>query len=109
MALYSIERVRLTDSSSGGFINDTKDVEAGDGTSILGGLSLVVVEVRWHGNDSLLNLLTQLGFGDLFHLLEREQNARSMNKTPGRTFVKTMEEISWGENFLVSPMYSTWT
>jgi hypothetical protein len=31
-------------------------------------LSLVVVEVGGHGDDGLLNLLAELGLGDLFHL-----------------------------------------
>jgi hypothetical protein len=39
--------------SSGGLVNDTEDVEAGNGTSILGGLTLVVVEVGGDGDNSL--------------------------------------------------------
>ena len=35
---------------------------------ILGSLTLVVVEVGGHGDDSLLNLLAELDLSDLFHL-----------------------------------------
>jgi hypothetical protein len=37
------------DSGSGGLVDDTEDVKASNGTSILGGLTLVIVEV---GGDS---------------------------------------------------------
>jgi len=55
---------------SGRLVDDTEDVEASDGTSILGGLTLVVVEVGGDGDDSLLNLLADLDLGNLLHLEE---------------------------------------
>lgn len=33
------------DGGSGGFVDDTEDLETGDGTGILGGLTLSVIEV----------------------------------------------------------------
>ena len=59
------------DGSSSGLVDDTEDVEASDGTGILGSLTLVVVEVGRDGNDSLLNLLAELGLGNLLHLHKR--------------------------------------
>lgn len=56
--------------SSSGLVDDTEDVEAGNGTGILGGLALVVVEVGGHGDDGLLDLLAELGLRDLLHLNE---------------------------------------
>jgi hypothetical protein len=58
------------DGSGSGLVDDTEDVETGNGTSILGGLTLVVVEVGRDGNDSLLNALAKLGLGNLLHLDE---------------------------------------
>jgi len=40
------------DSSGGGLVDDTGDVETSDGASVLGGLSLGVVEVSWDSDDS---------------------------------------------------------
>lgn len=53
---------------SGRLVDDTKDIQASDGTGVLGGLALVVVEVGRDSDDGLLDLLAELGLGDLFHL-----------------------------------------
>jgi hypothetical protein len=66
VGLASTETV--SDSSGGGLVDDTEDVEASDGTGVLGGLPLVVVEVGGDGDDGLLNLLGKLGLGNLLHL-----------------------------------------
>lgn len=57
------------DSGGGGLVDDTEDVKTSDGTSVLGGLPLVVVEVGGDGDDGLLDLLGELGLGNLLHLL----------------------------------------
>ena len=57
------------DSGGGRLVDDTENVETGNGTGVLGGLTLVVVEVGGDGDDSLLNLLTELGLSNLLHLL----------------------------------------
>lgn len=57
------------DGSSSGLVDDTEDVEAGNGTSILGGLTLVVVEVGGDCDDGLLDLLAELDLSNLLHLL----------------------------------------
>lgn len=56
------------DGSSSGLVDDTENVETSDSTGILGGLTLVVVEVCGNGDDGLLNLLAELDLGDLLHL-----------------------------------------
>lgn len=56
--------------SGSGLVDDTENVEASNGTSVLGGLPLVVVEVGGDGDDGLLDLLAELGLGDLLHLDE---------------------------------------
>ena len=72
---------------SGWLVNDTKDLKTSDGTSILGGKTLRVVEVGGNPTgdgrymafieieicsryDSLLDSLAELGFRDLLHLNE---------------------------------------
>ena len=57
------------DSGGGRLVDDTENVEASNGTGVLGGLTLVVVEVGGDGDDGLLDLLAELGLSDLLHLL----------------------------------------
>jgi hypothetical protein len=56
------------DSGGGGLVDDTENVETGNGTSILSGLTLVVVEVGGDGDDGLLDLHAELGLSNLLHL-----------------------------------------
>jgi len=51
-------------------VDDSENVETGDQTSILGGLSLGVVEVGWDGDDGFGNCSTEVGLGGLLHLDE---------------------------------------
>jgi len=55
--------------SSSGLVDDTENVETSDRTGILGGLSLVVVEVGWDCDDGLCDLLAELRLCDLLHLV----------------------------------------
>jgi hypothetical protein len=57
------------DSGGGRLVDDTENVETGNGTGVLGGLTLVVVEVGGDGDDGLLDLLAELGLSNLLHLL----------------------------------------
>lgn len=95
-------------------VDDTEDVETGNGAGVLGGLTLVVVEVGRDGDDGLLNLLAELGLGNLLHLRSVVSIAARDPSHKGRIFrmltlPRTMAEISWGEKVLVSLRYSTWT
>ncbi|GBE60908.1 NAD-specific glutamate dehydrogenase [Babesia ovata] len=54
----------------GGLVDDTHDVETGDGTSVLGGLTLGVVEVGGHGDDGVLDGLAEVELSNLLHLDE---------------------------------------
>ena len=58
----------IGNGSSSGLVDDTENVEAGNGTSVLGGLTLVVVEVSWDSDDGLGDLLAELDLSDLLHL-----------------------------------------
>ena len=73
------------DGGSGRLVDDTENVEAGNGTSVLGSLSLVVVEVGWDCDNGLLDLLAELGLSDLLHL----------QKDHGR-------DLLWGESLGLS-------
>ncbi len=56
----------------GRLVDDAQDFEAGDLAGVLGGLTLRVVEVGRHRDDGLLDLLPEIGFRGLLHLLKRE-------------------------------------
>ena len=56
------------DSGGGRLVDDTENVETSNGTGVLGGLTLVVVEVGGDGDDGLLDLLAELGLSNLLHL-----------------------------------------
>ncbi|CAF3485171.1 unnamed protein product [Fusarium graminearum] len=63
-----------TVGKSGGsrLVDDTEDVEAGNLTSVLGALSLRVVEVGGDGDDGVLDRLREVRLGGLLHLVEDE-------------------------------------
>jgi hypothetical protein len=114
----------IGDSGGGGFIDDTEDIETGDRTSVFGGLTFykqsdsepswvwllrtVIVEVGRNSDDSLLNLLAELGLSDFFHLREVQHVSGKWSKS-FLTLIKTMDDTSCGENCLVSFKYSTCT
>lgn len=59
-------------SGSSGLVNNTEDVQTGNLTSVLGGLTLRVVEVSGNGNDGILNGFAEVGLSSLLHLVEDE-------------------------------------
>jgi len=58
--------------SSSGLVNDTEDVHANNLTSILGGLSLGVIEVGRDGNNGVLDGLAKVSLSGLLHLVKDE-------------------------------------
>jgi hypothetical protein len=57
-------------TSSSRLVDDTENIHARDGTSILGSLTLRIVEVSGDSDDSLLDGLSELGFSNFLHLDE---------------------------------------
>jgi len=59
-----------TVSNSGGsrLVDDTLDVEASDGSSILGSLSLTIIEIGWDSDDSTGDGLSEISLSDFLHL-----------------------------------------
>jgi len=55
------------DGSSSRFVNDTEDLETGDGTGILGSLTLGVVKVGRDGNHGMGDLLAKVSLSGLLH------------------------------------------
>ena len=75
---------------------------------LFSGLSLIVIEVGGDCDNGLCDLLAELCLCNLLHLFAEI----SVDRFPAvcvLTFISTMEDISWGENVLVSPRYSTCT
>merc|ERR1712188_47264 len=60
----------ICDGCGGRLVNDTQDVQPSDGTSVLGCLTLGVVEVGRHSDDNILDVLADEGLGGLLHLDE---------------------------------------
>jgi len=60
----------VSDSGSGGLVDDSLDVETSDGTGILGGLSLGVIEVSGDSDNSVVAGLSEVSLGDFLHLDE---------------------------------------
>jgi len=64
----SIETVG--NSGSGWLVNDSKNVKSRDGSGILGGLSLGVIEISWDSDDCRFDGLSEVSFSDFLHLGE---------------------------------------
>ena len=45
----------VSDGGGGGLVDDTQHVHTGDGTGVLGGLTLGIVEVRWNCDNGILH------------------------------------------------------
>ena len=60
----------VSNGGSGGLVDDSLDVHSSDGSSILGGLSLGIVEVSGDSDNSVGNFLAEVGLSDFLHLDE---------------------------------------
>ena len=60
----------VSNGSGGWLVDDSLDVETGDGTGILGSLSLGVIEISGDGNNSVLDGLSEVSLSDFLHLEE---------------------------------------
>lgn len=58
----------IGDSSSRGLVDDAEHVQAGDETSILGGLTLRIIEVCGHCDNGVVDGATEISLGGLAHL-----------------------------------------
>ena len=92
-----------------GLVDDAKDVETSNRAGIFRGLSLVIVEVGWDGDDGFRDFLAKLHLSDLLHLPKCQPDRVVGVRYKARTLPKTIAEISCGENVLFSPRYSTST
>ena len=60
----------VSQGSSCRLVDDTLDVQTGNAACVLGGLTLAVVEVGRHGDDSFCDLFSEIGFSRFLHLAE---------------------------------------
>mmetsp|Transcript_13399 Transcript_13399/g.16553 ORF Transcript_13399/g.16553 Transcript_13399/m.16553 type:complete len:285 (-) Transcript_13399:103-957(-) len=60
----------IGDGCSRGLVDDTKHIHASNGASVLGGLTLRIVEVGRNGHDGMFHFLAQVVFSGLLHLGE---------------------------------------
>ena len=60
----------VSQRSSGRLVDDTLDIQAGNGACVLGGLTLAVVEVSRYGDDGFGDFFTQIPFRIALHLFQ---------------------------------------
>mmetsp|Transcript_48717 Transcript_48717/g.91272 ORF Transcript_48717/g.91272 Transcript_48717/m.91272 type:complete len:527 (-) Transcript_48717:171-1751(-) len=66
--LLSLLVQTVGNGSRSGFVDDSQHIHAGNGSGILCGLTLRIVEVRRNGDHRMLHLLAQVVLGCLLHL-----------------------------------------
>ena len=96
----------ICNSSGSGFVDDTKDVKTGDGTSVLGCLTLGVVEISRDSDDSVSDSVAQIRLGSLLHLEEDHGGNffRGLSRQSEGGLISSCKALT---NSLVSPRYST--
>jgi len=69
---------------SGGFVDDTEDVQAGDSAGVFSGLSLGIVEIGGDGDHGVFDGLGEVSFGGFFHL--HQHHSRDFFSVEGLVF-----------------------
>merc|ERR1719219_1605480 len=77
----------ISDGSSSRFVDDSEDIEARNDTSILGSLSLRIIEIGWNSHNSVFHGLAQVLLSSFLHF---GQNHRR-NFFRGEGFVFTLK------------------
>ena len=93
----------VCDSGGGWFVYNSDDVQAGNCASILGSLSLVVVEVCWNSDDGVDDLLSKVALSDFLHLskyhcgdfLRRERSILSLDCDGDSGLVILVCDLEW--------------
>ena len=95
-----------TTNRGGWLVHDSNDIQAGNGAGILRSLSLVVVEVGWHGHHSINNLLLVSTASQSFELAGLAFFPRKLS---AMFFIspKTIADTSSGLNDLSFPWTAT--
>lgn len=60
----------ISNSGSGGFINNSKNIKSSNNTSIFSGLSLRIIEISGDGNNSVTNFFSEIRFSGFSHFNE---------------------------------------
>mmetsp|Transcript_33377 Transcript_33377/g.45689 ORF Transcript_33377/g.45689 Transcript_33377/m.45689 type:complete len:468 (-) Transcript_33377:106-1509(-) len=63
----------ISNRSSGRLVDDSKNVQTGNGTSVLGGLTLSIIEIGRDSDDSSRDLLSKIRLSDFFHLSQNHR------------------------------------
>ena len=104
--LLSLLVESVGDSGGGGLVDDTEDVKSGNGSSILSGLPLGVVEVSGDGDNGVLHLLSEVSLGNLSHLDEDHGGDLLSLELFGLSLVIDLDDggSSWAGNNLERPV-----
>ncbi|KNC26343.1 hypothetical protein FF38_01805 [Lucilia cuprina] len=107
--LFTFLLVQTVSNSSGsGFVNDTHNIQTSNDASILGSLTLSIIKVSGYSDNSMSNLLAQVGFSGFLHFTQNHSRdffgskdlfaLRSLNRDMGfRVLFNNLE----GEEFNV--------
>ena len=64
----------VSQSGSSGFVDNSLHSETSNFTSVLGGLSLLIVEISGHSDDGALDCLAEVSFSGFFHFGKNERS-----------------------------------
>ncbi|GMT21352.1 hypothetical protein PFISCL1PPCAC_12649, partial [Pristionchus fissidentatus] len=74
-----------------GLVDDTEDVESSDGSGVLGGLTLRVVEVGGNGDDGVLHRLAEESLSGVLHLDEHHRGDLLRSESLGLSLVLDLD------------------